>query len=231
MSSIQTGIELQDNFSNVAQGVVESMYNMTAAAYEASQAVSSNVDTSSIQAATEEINQATAAMDELNAAASRPTASSVAQPVVDGGNGQVINVDVNPVLPDPLVENPEPIRPEIQPNAPPDPINVPIQWESDNLDVFTGTGVERFQQEVQSANDMLNTLNTTQARISQTAQGMDILPDAAVQDMNTMQQRLSAIQQRIQQIENNPVNVGADNANAELEQLRMQLNQAIQEQN
>ena len=46
-----------------------------------------------------------------------------------------------------------------------------------------------------------------------------------------MQQRLSAIQQRIQQIENNPVNVGADNANAELEQLRMQLNQAIQEQN
>ena len=97
--------------------------------------------------------------------------------------------------------------------------------------ILTGTGVERFQQEVQSANDMLNTLNTTQARISQTAQGMDILPDAAVQDMNTMQQRLSAIQQRIQQIENNPVNVGADNANAELEQLRMQLNQAIQEQN
>ena len=233
MSSIQTGIELQDNFSNVAQGVVESMYNMTAAAYEASQAVSSNVDTSSIQAATEEINQATAAMDELNAAASRPTASSVAQPVVDGGNGQVINVDVNPVLPDPLVENPEPIRPEIQPKAPPDPepVEIPVTWNTDGVDVFTGTGVERFQQEVQSANDMLNTLNTTQARISQTAQGMDILPDAAVQDMNTMQQRLSAIQQRIQQIENNPVNVGADNANAELEQLRMQLNQAIQEQN
>ena len=152
---------------------------------------------------------------------------------MDGGNGQVINVDVNPVLPDPLVENPEPIRPEIQPNAPPDPepVEIPVTWNTDGVDVFTGTGVERFQQEVQSANDMLNTLNTTQARISQTAQGMDILPDAAVQDMNTMQQRLSAIQQRIQQIENNPVNVGADNANAELEQLRMQLNQAIQEQN
>lgn len=120
MSSIQTGIELQDNFSNVAQGVVESMYNMTAAAYEASQAVSSNVDTSSIQAATEEINQATAAMDELNAAASRQTAPDIAPPVVDGGNGQVINVDVNPVLPDPLVENPEPLTLDVQPNAPPD---------------------------------------------------------------------------------------------------------------
>ena len=132
-----------------------------------------------------------------------------------------------------MVENPEPIRPEIQPNAPPDPepVEIPVTWNTDGVDVFTGTGVERFQQEVQSANDMLNTLNTTQAHIAQTAQGMDILPDEAVQDMTTMQQRLSAIQQRIQQIENNPVNVGADNANAELEQLRMQLNQAIQEQN
>ena len=175
----------------------------------------------------------TAAIEAMNQAASQQTAPNIAPPVVDGGNGQVINVDVNPVLPDPLVENPEPIRPEIQPNAPPDPepVEIPVTWNTDGMDVFTGTGVERFQQEVQSANDMLNTLNTTQARISQTAQGMDILPDAAVQDMNTMQQRLSAIQQRIQQIENNPVNVGADNANAELEQLRMQLNQAIQEQN
>lgn len=176
---------------------------------------------------------ATAAIEAMNQAASRQTAPDIAPPVVDGGNQEPISVPVDPVLPDPLVENPEPIRPEIQPNAPPDPepVEIPVTWNTDGVDVFTGTGVERFQQEVQSANNMLNTLNTTQARISQTAQGMDILPDAAVQDMNTMQQRLSAIQQRIQQIENNPVNVGADNANAELEQLRMQLNQAIQEQN
>lgn len=231
MSSIQTGIELNDQFSGVLNNIISSVNLAVSAMYDMQQSMNADIDTSSIEGARDEINQATAAIEAMNQAASRQTAPDIAPPVVDGGNGQVINVDVNPVLPDPLVENPEPIRPEIQPNAPPEPVNVPIQWESDNLEVFTGTGVERFQQEVQSANDMLNTLNTTQARISQTAQGMDILPDAAVQDMNTMQQRLSAIQQRIQQIENNPVNVGADNANAELEQLRMQLNQAIQEQN
>lgn len=230
MSSIQTGIELQDNFSGVMYAIIDSVNMAVSSLGDLSQSMNADVDTGSLEAARNEVEQMADAVDELNAA-SRQTAPDIAPPVVDGGNGQVINVDVNPVLPDHLVENPEPIRPEIQPNAPPEPVNVPIQWESDNLDVFTGTGVERFQQEVQSANDMLNTLNTTQARISQTAQGMDILPDAAVQDMNTMQQRLSAIQQRIQQIENNPVNVGADNANAELEQLRMQLNQAIQEQN
>lgn len=230
MSSIQTGIELQDNFSGVMYGIINSVNTAVSSLYDLEQSMNADVDTGNLEVARNEIEQMADAVDELNAACNQ-NAPDIAPPVVDGGNGQVINVDVNPILPDPLVENPEPIRPEIQPNAPPDPINVPIQWESDNLDVFTGTGVERFQQEVQSANDMLNTLNTTQARISQTAQGMDILPDAAVQDMNTMQQRLSAIQQRIQQIENNPVNVGADNANAELEQLRMQLNQAIQEQN
>ena len=229
MSSIQTGIELQDNFSGVMYAIIDSVNMAVSSLDDLSQSMNADVDTGSLETARNEVEQMADAVDELNAAVGQQP--DIAPPVVDGGNGQVINVDVNPVLPDHLVENPEPIRPEIQPNAPPEPVNVPIQWESDNLEVFTGTGVERFQQEVQSANDMLNTLNTTQARISQTAQGMDILPDAAVQDMNTMQQRLSAIQQRIQQIENNPVNVGADNANAELEQLRMQLNQAIQEQN
>lgn len=231
MSSIQTGIELNDQFSGVLNSIISSVNLAVSAMYDMQQSMNADIDTSNIEGARDEINQATAAIEAMNQAASRQTAPDIAPPVVDGGNQEPIPVPVDPVLPDPLVENPEPIRPEIQPNAPPDPVNVPIQWETDGMDVFTGTGVERFQQEVQSANDMLNTLNTTQARISQTAQGMDILPDAAVQDMNTMQQRLSAIQQRIQQIENNPVNVGADNANAELEQLRMQLNQAIQEQN
>lgn len=233
MSSIQTGIELNDQFSGVLNNIISSVNLAVSAMYDMQQSMNADIDTSSIEGARDEINQATAAIEAMNQAASRQTAPDIAPPVVDGGNQEPIPVPVDPVLPDPLVENPEPIRPEIQPNAPPDPepVEIPVTWNTDGVDVFTGTGVERFQQEVQSANDMLNTLNTTQARISQTAQGMDILPDAAVQDMNTMQQRLSAIQQRIQQIENNPVNVGADNANAELEQLRMQLNQAIQEQN
>lgn len=126
-------------------------------------------------------------------------------------------MDVEPNVPDPLVENPDTIPIEVQPNAPPDPVEIPVTWDSDGLEVFTTTGVERFQQEVQSANNMLNTLNQTQQQIEQTANGMDILPDAALADINAMGQRLQAIQQRIQQIENNPVNMGTDIANTELE--------------
>lgn len=245
MSSIQTGIELNDQFSGVLNNIISSVNLAVSAMADMQQSMNADIDTSSLQGARDEINQATAALNELNDAMQQDrniqptapqveqTAPDIAPPVVDGGNQEPIPVQIDPVLPDPLIENPDPVPLEVQPNAPPDidPVEVPVTWQTDNLDVFTGTGVERFQQEVQSANDMLNTLNTTQAHIAQTAQGMDILPDEAVQDMTTMQQRLSAIQQRIQQIENNPVNMGTDQANAALEQLRGQLNNAIQAQN
>lgn len=245
MSSIQTGIELNDQFSGVLNNIISSVNLAVSAMADMQQSMNADIDTSSLQGARDEINQATAALNELNDAMQQDrniqptapqveqTAPDIAPPVVDGGNQEPIPVQIDPVLPDPLIENPDPVPLEVQPNAPPDidPVEVPVTWQTDNLDVFTGIGVERFQQEVQSANDMLNTLNTKQAHIAQTAQGMDILPDEAVQDMTTMQQRLSAIQQRIQQIENNPVNMGTDQANAELEQLRGQLNNAIQAQN
>lgn len=210
MSSIQTGIELQDNFSNVAQGVVESMYNMTAAAYEASQAVSSNVDTSSIQAATEEINQATAAMDELNAAASRPTASSVAQPVVDGGNGQVINVDVNPVLPDPLVENPEPLTLDVQPNAPP-------------------TG--EIGQRIENIRNQLNDVLSMQQQIDQTTATVDVLPDEVTNRMSRVNALIEQIQANLAFSVENPFGLGGNEIEQQLSAIERSLNQAVTQQN
>lgn len=160
-------------------------------------AMNEPVDTTSIQAAREAINQATIAAQQWEAAMQNVDAPQTSTPTTP------------------------------QPSA---PQPVPVQWQSDSMDVFTTSGVERFQQEIQSANSMLNTLNTTQERIAATAAGTDMFPASAVEDMNSMQSRLQAIQQRIQQIESNPMNMGTDTANAELEQLRSQLNQAVQDQ-
>lgn len=385
MSGIQTGIELNDQFSGVLYTIINSVDLAVSAMYDMQESMNADIDTSGIEGARDEINRAAAAMDEFNAAVSRQVVPDIVPPAVDEGNQEPIPVPIDPLIPDPLVENPDPVPLPIQPNAPPDPVeiqtdiqieapdslavdvapvvteqpqievpeqieipvcltedeqrigqmrqqlqgieqvqqaiseigknayvlpdgaaekisglnrevqrlqagvdyleenpfdldasfaqlqiesmqkgidevissqselnsllgntsgqtvkmpvenpapvNVPIHWETDGVEAFTGTGVDRFRQEVQSANNMLNTLNQTQAHIAQVASGMDILPDAAVQDMNTMQQRLQTIQQRIQQIENNPVNIGADTANAELEQLRAQLDRMVQEQN
>nr|DAQ86758.1 MAG TPA: Tail tape measure [Caudoviricetes sp.] len=199
--------------------------------YDMQQSMNADIDTSSIEGARDEINQATAAINAMNEALNNQTAPDIAPPVVDEGNQEPIPAPIDPIIPDPLVENPEPIRPEIQPNAPPEPVEVPIQWESDNLEVFTGTGIERFQQEVQSANSMLEQLSSTQDAIARQAYNTNLFPPESFQDLNRLAVQIDSVRDRIQQIENNPVNLGTDTANAELEQLRSQLNTAIQEQN
>lgn len=231
MSSIQTGIELNDQFSGVLNNIVNSVNLAVPAMYDMQQSMNADIDTSSIEGARDEINQATAAINAMNDALNNQTAPDIAPPVVDEGNQEPIPVPIDPVIPDPLVENPEPIRPEIQPNAPPEPVEVPIQWESDNLEVFTGTGIERFQQEVQSANSMLEQLSSTQDAIARQAYNTNLFPPESFQDLNRLAVRIDSVRDRIQQIENNPVNLGTDTASAELEQLRSQLNTAIQEQN
>lgn len=216
MATIRTAIELQDNFTSVLYQVINSVNLGLSAMEDLHQTMNSPVDTASIEAARDSINQATLAVQQLDAAmqgletpaSETPTAPTNSAPVV---------LPVQPDIPDPLVDQPEPVR-------------VPVQWQSDNLEVFTGSGVERFEQEVQSANNMLNTLNQTQSRIAAQAAQTDLFPDNAIADMNNMQNRLQAIQQRIQTIESNPLNMGSDTANAELEQLRGQLDQAVQEQ-
>lgn len=231
MSSIQTGIELNDQFSGVLNNIVNSVNLAVSAMYDMQQSMNADIDTSSIEGARDEINQATAAINAMNEALNNQTAPDITPPVVDEGNQEPIPAPIDPIIPDPLVENPEPIRPEIQPNAPPEPVEVPIQWESDNLEVFTGTGIERFQQEVQSANSMLEQLSSTQDAIARQAYNTNLFPPESFQDLNRLAVRIDSVRDRIQQIENNPVNLGTDTANAELEQLRSQLNTAIQEQN
>lgn len=228
MATIRTAIELQDNFTGVLYQVINSVNLGLSAMEDLHQTMNSPVDTASIEAARDSINQATLAVQQLDAAmqgletpaSETPTAPTNSAPVV---------LPVQPDVPDPLVDQPAPVDLPVEPEQP-EPVQVPVHWQSDNMEVFTSTGVERFEQEVQSANNMLNILNQTQSRIAAQAAQTDLFPDNAIADMNNMQNRLQAIQQRIQTIESNPLNMGSDTANAELEQLRGQLDQAVQEQ-
>lgn len=228
MATIRTAIELQDNFTGVLYQVINSVNLGLSAMEDLHQTMNSPVDTASIEAARDSINQATLAVQQLDAAmqgletpaSETPTAPTNSAPVV---------LPVQPDIPDPLVDQPAPVDLPVEPEQP-EPVQVPVHWQSDNMEVFTSTGVERFEQEVQSANNMLNTLNQTQSRIAAQAAQTDLFPDNAIADMNNMQNRLQAIQQRIQTIESKPLNMGSDTANAELEQLRGQLDQAVQEQ-
>lgn len=110
-------------------------------------------------------------------------------------------------------------------------VSVPFRWETDSLDVFANSGVDRFQQEVQSTNGMLEQLYSTQDAIARQAENTNLFPPESFQDLTRLTSRIEAMRIRIQQVENNPLNLGTDAANAELEQLRVQLNVMVQEQN
>ena len=216
MSSIQTGIELNDQFSGVLYGIINAVNVAVNTMEEMQQTMNSDIDSSSFDEMRNSVNSANAALEELN---------QTMQELSD--NRPVINTDAPMTTPTPEPVDLPPV-PE-QSRAP--PVEVPVVWNTDGLEVFNSSGLERFQQEVQSANGMLEQLSSTQAEISQQAQNIDLFPPEAIQDLNSLSARMDMIRNRIQQIENNPLNMGTDTANEELELLRSQLHRAVQEQN
>lgn len=200
MASISASVELYDRMSAPLMSIMNAM-NMTISSMRDMQStMGTDMDTSSLDAATQTANQAQAAMEALN------------QSMHTGG------------------QTPGTGGSEPTPTPSTDPVQVPVEWVTNDLDVFSNSGIDRFEQEVTATNQMLTTLSDRQNQIAQNAAGTDIFSDSAMQDINSMGQRIQAVQQRIQQIENNPVNLGTDTANAELEELRSQLNQALQAQ-
>lgn len=200
MASISASVELYDRMSAPLMSIMNAM-NMTISSMRDMQStMGTDMDTSSLDAATQAANQAQAAMEALN------------QSMHTGG------------------QTPGTGGSEPTPTPSTDPVQVPVEWVTNDLDVFSNSGIDRFEQEVTATNQILTTLSDRQNQIAQNAAGTDIFSDSAMQDINSMGQRIHAVQQRIQQIENNPVNLGTDTANAELEQLRSQLNQALQAQ-
>ena len=142
MATIRTAIELQDNFTGVLYQVINSVNLGLSAMEDLHQTMNSPVDTASIEAARDSINQATLAVQRLDAAmqgletpaSETPTAPTNSAPVV---------LPVQPDVPDPLVDQPAPVDLPVEPEQP-EPVQVPVHWQSDNMEVFTSTGVEQY---------------------------------------------------------------------------------------
>lgn len=343
MASIQTGIQLQDNFTNVILGIINSVNLAVSAMDDMNSTMSSDIDTASIQAARDQINQANAAAIRLNETFDRMTTQNVpATPAAptwtNQSNIQIFNdtgvsrltsemsalnemsaevfrsqqridrqalsmeilpqnaswdinatnqriselaeqmnnlnsIDINVIGAD----NAERVSTQyenIRANMN-DIINLQatleqavqsgdvsslnkgytrlnslieqagvrtravqqsiegltnIRWNSDTMPLFTSTGIERFQQEIQSANTMLQELSTTQNDISRQALDINVLPPQAVNDLDSLVTRIDDVRTHIQQIENNPVNIDTSAANSELERLREMLDQTLSAQ-
>lgn len=196
MASIQTAIELQDHFSRVLYGIIDSVNIAVNSMADMQASMSADVDTSGFDSAREAIAQATAELERYNGAMDQQSALDTGKRVRT------------------IIQEPESVK-----------------WQSEPIDIFVTNGYDRFVQEVQSADAMLDQLSSTQNSIAKQAYNTNIFPPEAFQNLNTMAVRIDMIRERIRQIENNRVNMGTDTANAELEQLRAQLASAVISQN
>lgn len=220
MASIATTIQLYDRCSQPLNMIVSALHTTVNAFAAMNSAMSAGMDTSgfddarqAIDQAVSEVNALQQAIQEVNSEAVNLNVDEIAAPDI-----HPVTVPVEPDVPSPLVETPE-------------PVTVPVEWESADIDVFTNTGIERFEQELNAANNMMQDLVQTQDQIQQNASRTNILPPKAQADIQRLTGRIQAIQQRVQALNRTPVSLRTDEVNNELEEMRSQLAQAVDAQN
>lgn len=212
-SSIMTSIELQDKFSTVVYGMIHAVNLSISAMYDMREAVGAEFDTVSLEGAKDEIDRATLAARQMQEAmqGAEQAGRNIGEQQISKGN-----IPVEPFF--------------REQDLPSNPIKVPMEWQTDELPVFTGTGIERFTQEIQNANQMMNQLADSQAAIIQRAEYANIFSQDVQQDLTQIASRIEAIKAQMEKIEQNPVNIGTNAANAGMERLRNQMNLAIRSQ-
>lgn len=187
---LQTGIQLQDNFTGVLYEVMGAVNLAISSMYDMQQAVSADIDMSSMEGARDAINQATMAVQEFNQAMDSAAA----------GN--------------PVAEHP------VEP--------APAGWSSfEGLEVFHGTGMERFEQEAAEVNRMMERLGESQSRLTQQANETELLSPQASYDIQNVENRMQGLMEQIRQVESNPLNMGTDRANAQQERLRANMDELL----
>lgn len=110
--------------------------------------------------------------------------------------------------------------------APPEPA-----WQrTESPEVIMNTGVERFTLEMQSANQMAERLSQTQQEISMRASQMNVVPPGMMEDMNSVNGRIQDLRNRLQELNNTPVELRTERTSNEIESIRLQLNRAVEAQ-
>ncbi len=189
--------------------------NMTITSFETMDGELNNgLDTSALVAVREQINNAILDVNELSNAFANLDA-----PTVEMNSKPLAIPKVN-----------DTVLPLPQYTDVPKPVEVPIIWESDNFEVFTNTGVERFQDEINSTKNLLDNLSTKQGEIGEKAYATNILPPNATNDLTSIFYKIQNISGKIAELENNPLDIESDKVNSDLEKLRGQLHSMLGQQ-
>ena len=161
MASVQTGIQLNDGFTSVLNSIIGSVSLAVSAMESMREAMNADIDTSALEGARMEIDQATMAVNELEQAMSGVVAPAVSPRVDMPEISRGIKVDVVPAVPEPLI--PEQAR---------EAVTVPAE-----VTVESG-------QRIAGITSRLEGISRMQQAISDTAKHMYVLPDKAAAEIS-----------------------------------------------
>lgn len=222
--SIGTKVEIQDGLTTPLMDMVNGL-QMLINSFEQVNSVSQHpVDTASLDLARDSANQAAAAIERLNEMSATPQINQDMN--INNPSDQSVGIDTTLNPSDPIHI---PVEPVDVPINPIDPVQVEVEWITpSNIDVFTGSGIERFEQEISSTNSMLDDVIQNQQKISNQAKSTDLFPDNMQADVQGLDSRITSLFYHIQNLSNTPIDdIGADRVNNQIESLREQLNNAI----
>lgn len=213
MSGINTNIAIQDNASSNLNRINDGIQNVISSFVQLDHVLNGSFDTTNMDDVVDGLNRVrneiTKGFGTVEVDVEEPTVPDIPQP-----EEIVVPTEVE-----------EPIVPNI-----PEPDPIPITWDVEEVEVFTGDGMARFEQEVNAVNTQMEKLNDTQRQLGRTAAGIEILPDDAYMDIQNMSIRIEDIREQISMLEKNPMDLNIDQVNNELESLRRSLSQAEQQQ-
>lgn len=101
-----------------------------------------------------------------------------------------------------------------------------------NIEIFNSSGIERYEQEIASAQRLTEKLVQSQLEIQNQANNMNFINNTALGDLNNINNRLIRLQSYMTELEEKKITtIGADEVSPEIEKLRQKINDALQSQN
>lgn len=223
-NTIQTSMQLIDNVTPVLNTISQALI-ITTTNFENLQRVSNmGINFGNVQSIMQDFSNIAAAIsateqlfEQARASMEKPIRTSITPPDNPASNNQNNNL-------------PNPSGNSSQPN---NNSNSNQLWQgSNNIQIFNNSGLERFNQELASAQSMANRLASTQASISINSANTRLFPHNMTNDMETTYNRLLRISQEINRLSNQKVGTAdASRLNNTIETLRRSLNDAVNEQN
>ena len=233
MATIRSTIELFDAFSAPLERIMSAVDSCVSATGRMQTAMNANIDTSPLQAVEAQINGATGAAQEFEAALNNVSSpSGLSLPKFDTA---VVEIPVTPVVTDqPEINTPDEITIPVTPvvtdkiNLDVPALEVPVFEDLPKFDA--GESVVNYQAQISGLSASLQRITNTQNRINAQANAMNVLPKETAREISAVNRKIEEMTAQLSYIQQNAHNFDAGTIQLQIDAINKEIQQATESQ-